>query len=78
MGQEISGVINSCQNDWPKLSTYFGCTEDIWRIIYTTNTIEDFHRQVGKVTKNKNALPSDDSLLKLVYLAYRNISKKWT
>ncbi len=71
-------VIKSWQDNWHKLSTYFKYTEDIRRIIYTTNTIEGFHRQVRKVTKNKGVFPSDDALLKLVYLAHRNISKKWT
>lgn len=71
-------VIKSWQDNWHKLSTYFKYTEDIRRIIYTTNTIEGFHRQVRKVTKNKGVFPSDDALLKLVYLAYKNISKKWT
>jgi putative transposase len=71
-------VIRSWEQNWHKLSTYFKYTEDIRRIIYTTNTIEGFHRQVRKVTKNKGVFPSDDALLKLVYLAYRNISKKWT
>jgi transposase-like protein len=71
-------VIKSWQDNWHKLSTYFKYTEDIRRIIYTTNTIEGFHRQVRKVTKNKGVFPNDDALLKLVCLAYRNISKKWT
>lgn len=71
-------VIRSWQDNWHKLSTYFKYTEDIRRIIYTTNTIEGFHRQVRKVTKNKGFFPSDDALLKLVYLAHRNISEKWT
>jgi len=71
-------VIKSWQDNWHKLSTYFKYTADIKRIIYTTNTIEGFHRQVRKVTKNKGVFPNDDALLKLVYLAYRNISKKWT
>lgn len=71
-------VIRSWQENWSKLSTYFKYTEDIRRIIYTNNTIEGFHRQVRKVTKNKGVFPSDDALLKLIYLAYRNISKKWT
>lgn len=77
-GKKYPLVINSWQQNWPKLSTYFKYTEDIRRIIYTNNTIEGFHRQVRKVTKNKGVFPSDDALLKLVYLAYRNISKKWT
>ena len=71
-------VINSWNNNWHKLSTYFKYTEAIRRIIYTTNTIEGFHRQVRKVTKNKTAFTTDMALLKLIYLAQRNISKKWT
>ncbi len=70
-------VIKSWRDNWHKLSTYFKYTEDTRRIIYTTNTIEGFHRQVRKVTKNKGVFPSDDALFKLVYLAYKNISKKW-
>jgi putative transposase len=77
-GKKYPIVIKSWQDNWHKLSTYFKYTEDIRRIIYTTNTIEGFHRQVRKVTKNKGVFPNDDALLKLVYLAYRNISKKWT
>ena len=71
-------VINSWQENWHKLSTYFKYSEDVRRVIYTTNTIEGFHRQVRKVTKTKGVFPSDDALLKLIYLAYKNISKKWT
>jgi transposase-like protein len=50
----------------------------IRKMIYTTNTIEGFHRQVRKVTKTKGAFPTDMALLKLIYLAYKNIRKKWT
>jgi transposase-like protein len=71
-------VINSWNNNWHKLSTYFKYTEAIRKIIYTTNAIEGFHRQVRKVTKNKTAFTTDMALLKLIYLAQRNISKKWT
>jgi transposase-like protein len=77
-GKKYPLVVKSWQDNWHKLSTYFKYTEDIKRIIYTTNTIEGFHRQVRKVTKNKGVFPSDEALLKLVYLAYKNISKKWT
>jgi putative transposase len=77
-GKKYPVVIKSWQDNWHKLSAFFKYTQDIRRIIYTTNTIEGFHRQVRKVTKNKGVFPSDDALLKLVYLAYRNISKKWT
>lgn len=71
-------VIHSWQHNWEKLSTYFQYSEPIRRIIYTTNTIEGFHRQVRKVTKTKGAFPSDMALLKLIYLTTQNIAKKWT
>jgi transposase-like protein len=71
-------VIKSWQDNWHKLSTYFKYTADIRRIIYTTNTIEGFHRQVRKVTKTRGAFPNDNALLKLVFLAYKNACKKWT
>lgn len=77
-GQKYPVVIASWKNNWHKLSTYFKYAKPIRKLIYTTNTIEGFHRQVRKVTKNKTAFPSDMSLLKLIYLAHRNISKKWT
>ncbi|WP_342990181.1 transposase, partial [Bacteroides xylanisolvens] len=47
-------------------------------LIYTTNTVEGYHRQIRKVTKNKGVFPTDTALEKLVYLAYRNVRKKWT
>lgn len=77
-GKKYSLVLNSWRNNWSKLSTYFKYDPEIRRLIYTTNTIEGFHRQVRKVTKTKGAFPSDMALLKLIYLAYRNIRKKWT
>ena len=71
-------VIRSWRNNWHKLSTFFKYVEDIRRIIYTTNTIEGYHRQVRKVTKTKGAFTSDMALLKLVYLATQRIMTKWT
>lgn len=71
-------VTDSWNNNWDKLSTYFKYTESIRRLIYTTNTIEGFHRQVRKVTKTKGSFTNDMALFKLIYLATRNISKKWT
>lgn len=49
----------------------------IRKLIYTTNTVEEHHRQIRKVTKNKGVFPNDTTLEKLVYLVYRNIRKKW-
>lgn len=71
-------VIKSWRTNWHKLSTFFKYAADIRRLIYTTNTIEGFHRQIRKVTKTKGAFTSDMALLKLVYLAAERIAEKWT
>lgn len=77
-GEKYPVVIASWRNNWAKLSTYFKYDPSIRKLIYTTNTIEGFHRQVRKVTKTKGAFPTDMALLKLIYLAYTNIQEKWT
>ena len=77
-GKKYPIIIKSWRNNWHKLSTFFKYAADIRRIIYTTNTIEGFHRQIRKVTKTKGAFTSDMALLKLVYLASERIAEKWT
>jgi len=77
-GKKYPVVIKSWNNNWDKLSTYFQYDEQVRRLIYTTNAVEGFHRQVRKVTKTKGAFPNDMALLKLIYLTVENISKKWT
>jgi transposase-like protein len=77
-GEQYPIVIKSWRDKWDNLSRYFQYTEPIRRIIYTTNIVEGYHRQVRKITKTKGVFPNDDALYKLVYLAYRNIRKKWT
>ena len=71
-------VLQSWRNNWEKLTTYFQYTAPIRKLIYTTNAVEGYHRQIRKVTKTKGAFTSDMALQKLVYLATRNIEKKWT
>jgi transposase-like protein len=65
-------------NNWENLSTFFSYGAHIRKIIYTTNIVEGFHRQVRKVTKTKGAFTSDNALLKLVYLVVKRVSEKWT
>lgn len=77
-GKKYEKVLESWRNNWPKLTTYFRYDPAIRKLIYTTNTIEGFHRQVRKVTKTKGGFTSDMALLKLIYLAHNNISQKWT
>ena len=71
-------ISKSWRENWANLSTYFKYPEAVRRLIYTTNTIEGFNRQLRKVTKSKTVFPSDDSLLKMLYLATMDITKKWT
>jgi len=63
--------------NWTELATFFQYPEEIRRIIYTTNTVEGFHRQLRKVTKTKGAFTSESALAKLLYMAMQNITKKW-
>ena len=65
-------------DNWLNLSAFFEYDPIIRKIMYTTNPIEGVHRQIRKITKTKGAFPSDQALLKLMYLVIQNISKKWT
>jgi len=76
-GEKYPMVINSWTNNWTELSAYFEYSEPIRRIIYTTNTVEGFNRQIRKITKTKGGFSNDESLFKLVFLAYKDIAKKW-
>lgn len=71
-------IAQSWRDNWANLSTYFKFPQEVRRLIYTTNTIEGFNRQLRKVTKSKSVFPTDDSLLKMLYLAMIDITKKWT
>jgi putative transposase len=77
-GKAYPAVVKSWRANWQKLSTFFGYPEGIRRLIYTTNAIEGYHRQLRKVTKTKGAFPGDMALLKLIYLASERIAQKWT
>lgn len=76
-GEKYPVVLDSWNRNWHKLSTYFDYTKPIRKLIYTTNAVEGFHRQIRKLTKTKGAFTSDEALLKLVYFASQQISKKW-
>lgn len=71
-------IYKSQHDNWTTLSTYFKYPEAVRRLIYTTSAIEGFNRQLRKVTKSKTVFPTDDSLLKMLYLAMMDITKKWT
>lgn len=71
-------VINSWYDNWDKLSTYLQYTKEIRKMIYTTNMLEGFNRQLRKFTKTRTVFPTDDSLRKSLYLATEQVMKKWT
>ena len=71
-------ISQSWRENWANLSTYFKYPQEVRRLIYTTNAIEGFNRQLRKVTKSKSVFPTDDSLFKMLYLAMMDITKKRT
>jgi len=77
-GKRYAIVLKSWINNWEEISTYFQFSPEIRKLIYTTNPIEGFHRQVRKYTKTKGSFTSKNALYKLVYCAIKNIEKKWS
>jgi transposase-like protein len=71
-------AVKSWIRNWDELSTCFNYPPEIRRLIYTTNIIEAFHRQLRKATKSKAALPNDDALIKILYLVTMDVTEKWT
>jgi putative transposase len=77
-GGKYLAAIKSWQNNWEELATFIEFTKEIRRLIYTTNIVEGYHRQLRKVLKNKSSFPTDQAARKLLYLATMDITKKWT
>lgn len=77
-GRKYPYAIRNRENNWEDVSSFFQFSDDIRRIMYTTNIIEGLNRQYRKVTKTKSVFPNDTALEKLLYLASRNVVKKWT
>ena len=77
-GKKYMAVVKSWRDNWLELTTYFKYDQSIRKLIYTTNHIENFNRQLRKFTKTKTSYPTDDSLLKSIYLSMKEITKKWT
>jgi transposase-like protein len=75
---KYSLAIRSWRQNWDNLATFFKYPQEIRTVIYTTNAVEAVHRQFRKVTKSRSLFPNDDALKKMLYLAYRDLSRKWT
>jgi putative transposase len=77
-GTAYAPIVQSWRRNWPRIIPFFDYPPEIRKVIYTTNAIESVNMSLRKITKNRGSFPTDESLLKLFYLALNNISKKWT
>jgi len=77
-GDKYPLIVRSWRNNWAEISTFFKYPPEIRKIIYTPNMIESYHRQLRKVTKGKSIFPTDDALLKMLYMATQDVLRKWT
>ena len=77
-GGKYEASVKTWRENWSELTTFFEYPPEIRRLIYTTNTIEGFNRQLRKVTKTRTVFPTDEALFKLLYLATMDITAKWT
>jgi transposase-like protein len=75
---KYGAAVRSWENNWDDLATMFRFTKEIRRLIYTTNILENYHRQLRKVSKNRGVFPTDMAVRKLLWLAHRDLAKKWT
>ena len=71
-------VSKSWRNNWTRITPFFAYPEEIRKVIYTTNAIESLNNSLRKVTRNRNSFPNDEAAIKLLYMALKNIAKKWT
>lgn len=77
-GKQYPLIVRSWRSNWDELATFFKYSPELRKLIYTTNMIESYHRQLRKVTKGKSIFPTDESLLKMLYLATMDVIRKWT
>jgi putative transposase len=76
-GKKLPAIVQSWRRVWEQVIPFFAYAKEIRKIIYTTNAIESLHMQLRKVLKNRGHFPGDEAATKLIYLALRDITKKW-
>ena len=77
-GGKYALCVRTWRENWTELATFFRYPVEMRRIMYTTNIIEGYHRQLRKVTKGKSIFPNDEALTKMLYLATMEVTRKWT
>jgi putative transposase len=77
-GPDYPAITQSWRRHWSNIITFFDYPPEIRKVVYTTNAIESINMSLRKISKNRSSFPTDEAVMKLFYLAIRNISKKWT
>jgi putative transposase len=77
-GAKYPLIIRSWRANWDELATFFKYPPELRKLIYTTNMIESYNRQLRKVTKGKSIFPSDEALIKMLDLVTMDVTRKWT
>lgn len=77
-GDKYAVIVRSWRNNWSKIIPFFDFPKEIRKVIYTTNIIESLNRTLRKAVKNRGQFPTEDSVMKVLYLAIKGVSQKWT
>ena len=77
-GDKYAAIVNSWRSNWSKIIPFFDYPKEIRKVIYTTNIIESLNRTLRKSVKNRGHFPTEDAVMKVLYLAIKGVSKKWT
>ena len=77
-GDKYAAIVKSWRDNWSKIIPFFDYPKDIRKVIYTTNIVESLNRTLRKAVKNRGHFPSENSVMKVLYLAIKGVSKKWT
>ena len=77
-GEKYASIVKSWRNNWTRIIPFFDYPKEIRKVIYTTNIVESLNRTLRKAVKNRGHFPTEDSVMKVLYLAIKGVSKKWT
>lgn len=77
-GEKYRAIVDSWRKDWDKINPFFQYTKEIRKVIYTTNIIESLNNTLRKSIRNRGHFPTEEAAFKVLYLAIKNISYKWT
>jgi transposase-like protein len=76
-GSKYQAIGRLWREQWERVIPFFAFAPEIRKVIYTTNAVESLHMSLRKVIKNRGSFPSEESALKLLFMALRNVSAKW-